>query len=220
MSYVLYYSPGAASMAVHWLLLELGVPFEAQLVDVKAGAQHLPEYRRLSPSGRVPTLTIDGVPTGESAALMMLLVERHRESRLAPLHNTRERAEWFEMMIYLANTVLPAMRGWFYAHADGDPEHASAVKAFARTQIESSMERIDALLGDGRDYLVRNQLTTADFLAVMLMRWTRNMPTPATSHANIANYVQRLRARPMFVELCAREGLKDWLNAAPANTTA
>nr|WP_230964638.1 hypothetical protein [Burkholderia cepacia] len=34
MSYVLYYSPGAASMAVHWMLIELGVPFETRLVDI------------------------------------------------------------------------------------------------------------------------------------------------------------------------------------------
>ncbi|WP_260438166.1 hypothetical protein [Burkholderia cepacia] len=38
MSYVLYYSPGAASMAVHWMLIELGVPFETRLVDIDAGA--------------------------------------------------------------------------------------------------------------------------------------------------------------------------------------
>ena len=44
MSYTLYYSPGTASMAVHWMLIELGVPFEARLVDFADGAQKSPEY--------------------------------------------------------------------------------------------------------------------------------------------------------------------------------
>ena len=77
MTYTLYYSPGAASLAVHWMLIELGVPFEAELVDIDAGAQRSPDYLRMNPSGRVPTLVIDGVPHGESTALLMLLAERH-----------------------------------------------------------------------------------------------------------------------------------------------
>jgi glutathione S-transferase len=34
--YVLYYSPGSASFAVHWLLIELGAPFEARRLDLDA----------------------------------------------------------------------------------------------------------------------------------------------------------------------------------------
>ncbi|HDR8962224.1 MULTISPECIES: glutathione S-transferase family protein [Burkholderia] len=215
MSYILYYTPGAASMAVHWMLLELGVPFETRLVDLDAGAQRNPEYLRLNSSGRVPTLVIDGVPRGESTALLMLLAERHPESGLAPQPNSPVRSEWFETMIYLANTLLPAMRSWFYAEVDGKPSNAAAVKEFARGQIEGAMEHLNCLLGDGRQYLIGNQLSTADFLALMLMRWTRNMPRPATSWPNLMRYIQRLRGRPTFVELNAREGLTEWLNETP-----
>jgi glutathione S-transferase len=213
MSYVLYYSPGAASMAVHWMLLELGVPFETRLVDIDTGAQRSPDYLRLNPTGRVPTLLVDGAPRGESTALLMLLAERHPESGLAPLPGDPERAEWIEMMIYLANAVLPAMRGWFYADTDGDPEGAAAVQAFERRQIETSMDKLDRLLGDGRHYLVGNRLSTADFLAIVLMRWTRNMPRPATTWPHLARYIERLRARPAFLDLNAREKLTEWQNA-------
>ncbi len=84
MEYVLYYSPGAASMAVHWMLIELAVSFEARLVDIEAGVQHSQGYLRLNPAGRVPTLVIDGAPYGEFTALLMLLAERHPEALLAP----------------------------------------------------------------------------------------------------------------------------------------
>jgi glutathione S-transferase len=212
MTYTLYYSPGSASLAVHWMLLELGVPFEAKLVDIDSNAQKAPEYLRLNPAGRVPTLVIDGVPHGESAALLILLAERHREKKFAPVPGASTRADWLETMIYLANTVLPAMRDWFYAEKDGDPQGAEAVKALARRRIEGAWDRLDARLADGRIHLLGNELSTADFLGTMLMRWSRNMPRPATTWKHLAPYIQRMRARPFFIEVNDREGLKDWRN--------
>ena len=53
--YVLYYSPGRASMAVHRMLIELGVPFEARLVDFASKAHKSAEYLQLNPDGMIPT---------------------------------------------------------------------------------------------------------------------------------------------------------------------
>ncbi|OLL28458.1 glutathione S-transferase [Burkholderia sp. SRS-W-2-2016] len=213
MSYVLYYSPGAASMPVHWMLVELGVPFEARLTDIDAGRQRDPEYLRLNPAGRVPTLVVDGVPRHESAALLMLLAERHPDSGLAPAPGTAERGAWFEWMVFLANTLLPAMRDWFYAASDGDPAGAEGVRALACRRIENACARLDAHFADGHEYLVGGRLSTADLLALVLLRWTRNMPRPATSGwPHLAAYIQRLRALPSFIEVNEREGLTEWRN--------
>jgi glutathione S-transferase len=213
-TYTLYYSPGAASMAVHWMLIEARIPFEAKLVNIDEGAQHDPEYRRLNPSGRVPTLIVDGVPRHESTALLMLLAERHPEAGLAPAPGTPERGEWYEWMVYFANTLLPAMRDWFYCDSDGDPAGAEAVRALANLRIAQSLDRMGEQLADGREYLIGGKLSTVDFLAVMLMRWTRNLPPKATDRANLMPYITRLRALPSFVELNEREGLTNWSNPA------
>lgn len=212
MSYTLYYSPGAASLAVHWMLIEMGIAFEATLVDIDSGANRSPEYLRVNPSGRLPALTIDAVARTESAALLILLAERHPEKNLAPLPGSAERAAWLEMMIYLANTPLPAMRDWFYAGTDGDPQGADAVKALARRRIESVWDRLDAHLSDGRTHMIGGKLSTADFLATMLMRWSRNMPRPAETWQNLAPYIRRMRSMPSFIEVNRREGLTDWRN--------
>ncbi|MGB8423018.1 glutathione S-transferase family protein [Paraburkholderia sp.] len=212
MDYLLYYSPGAASMAVHWMMIEMGIPFDTHLVDINVGNQHNPDYLRLNPSGRVPTLVVDGTPRHESAALLMLLAERHPEAALAPEPGSADRAAWLELMIYLANTLLPAMRDWFYADIDGDPAGAEAVQALARRRIEEACELLNAHLADGRDYLVGGKLSTADFLAVVLMRWTRNMPRPALGWPHLARYIRRLRALPSFIDLNAREELTEWRN--------
>lgn len=212
MPYLLYYSPGSASMAVHWMLIEAGIPFEARLVDIDAGQQRDPDYLRLNPSGRVPTLVVDGVPRHESAALMMLLAERHPESDFAPAPGSTDRAAWLEQMVYLANTVLPAMRDWFYADIDGDAAGAEAVRALARRRIEDACGHLDAHLRAGRDYLVGDKLSTADLLAVVLMRWTRNMPRSAMSWPDLARYIRKIRSLPSFIELNRRENLVEWRN--------
>jgi glutathione S-transferase len=212
LTYTLYYSPGAASLAVHWMLIEMDVAFEARLVSIDAGEQRSAEYLRLNPTGRLPTLVVDGAPHGESAALLMLLAERHPDKALAPPPGSAARADWLETMVFLANTVLPAMRDWFYADKDGDPAGADAVRALAKSRIESSWDRLDARMADGRSYLLGEELSTADFLAIMTMRWSRNMPRPATSWPHLAPYIHRMRARPAFIEVNRREGLTDWLN--------
>lgn len=213
MTYTLFYAPGAASLAVHWMLIELGASFAAERVDLDAGEQRSEAYLKLNPQGRVPTLVVDGAPVRESAALLMLLAERHPEAGFAPPPGDPLRARWMERMVELANGFLPPMRDWFYAEKDGDPAGAEAVRDLARRRIEEALAGLDADLADGRTYLLGEVLTTADFLALMLMRWSRNMPRPATSFANLAPYIQRLRARPAFIETCRREGLTEWLNA-------
>lgn len=209
--YELFYSPGTASFAVHWLLIELGVPFVAERVDLEAGEQRSPRYLALNPKGRVPTLVIDGQGYSESAALLMLLAERHPEAGFAPAAGHALRARWLEAMIYLANTLAPALRDWFYAEKDGDPADAAAVRRLAQHRIEGVWSRLEETLGDGRAYLLGADVTTVDLLGTMYMRWSRNMARPATSWRRLGEYVERMRARPAFGELCRREQLTEWL---------
>lgn len=215
MSYCLYYAPGTASFCVHWALIHIGADFAAVKIDLKAGDQREPAYLRLNPSGRVPTLIVDGAPHGESAALLMLLAERHSDAGLAPAPGSPERADWLQQMLFLANTILPAMRDIFYAETDGHPADADAVKRLALKRIHTAWERLDARLADGRAAMIGQAPGVLDFLAVMLMRWSRNLARPATDWPNLAAYVQRMRALPSYNLVCDREGLSDWRNTAP-----
>ena len=212
MSYLLYYAPGAASLAVHWMLIELGVAFRTERLDLEAGDQRSESFLRINPAGRVPALIADGRVHTESAALLMLLAERHADAGLAPAAGDPQRGAWLELTVYLANTLSPAMRDWFYADKDGAPADADAIQRLARRRIESAWDRLDAILGDGRPYLAGDRLTTVDLLATMLMRWSRNMPRPATTWPRIGPYVVRMRGRKSFQKVCDREGLSDWRN--------
>ena len=103
--YTLYYSPGAASFAVHWLLLELDVPHRLEKIDLDGGQQRSEEYLRLNPNGRVPTLVVDGRAMYECAALMLLLADRHPDAALAPNVESPERESYCQWIVHLANTL-------------------------------------------------------------------------------------------------------------------
>ena len=208
--YVLYYAPGAASLAVHWLLIELGVSFEARRLDLEAQEHKRPEYLTLNPNGVVPTLLIDGKPVYESAALISLLAERHAEAKLSPAVGTAERTTYLQWMFHLANTLQPAFRTWFYPEGAAGVANVDAARGEARPRIEAAWDRIESHLLSAGPMMCGERLSAVDFFATMLMRWSRNMPRPATSWPAIASYVARMKSRPTFRELYAREGLTEW----------
>ena len=210
--YTLYYSPGRASLAVHWMLIELGVPFEARLVDFAVKAHKAPDYLRLNPDGMVPTLVVDGEPRAESAALALLLAERHPEGRLEIPCGATGRSDYLQWMFYLASTLQPLFRAWFYADDVGGAESAEAVKAQARVRIEKVWDRVDARLLQ-TPYMAGNRLSAVDFHATMLMRWSRNMQKPADRWRAIALYLERMKALKSFGTVHQREELEIWPRA-------
>lgn len=209
--YTLYGSPSTAGTAIHWMLLELGVPFEAILLDFDKAEHKTPEYLALNPDGVVPTLIIDGAPITQMAGIATLLAERHPEAGFAPPLGTIERAEYLSWTLWLANSFQPNFRAWFYPHEPAGGEAQEAVKETARQRIEAGLARLDARLAD-RDYLVGDRFTTVDLLATILCRWTRNMPKPATAWPNLKRYLDAIRQRSALREVHVREGLTDWID--------
>jgi len=218
MSYHLYAAPGAASLCVHWMLLELQQPFELTLLDTEKQQQKSPEYLKLNPSGRIPCLIVDGEPLAETAALLMLLAERHPEAGLAPAVGSAARGRYLQWMLWLANTLMPAFRTWFYPAEAAGSAHEADAKAQARAVIEACWDRADALFADGRPYLLGDTMSAADLLLTMLMRWSRNMPRSAECWSQLAAYGERQRARPALQEVHRREGLTEWIATGGSRT--
>jgi glutathione S-transferase len=208
--YTLYYAPGAASMVVHLALLEIGAPHRLQRVDLDTGAQRDPAYLALNPVGVVPTLVIDGRPVTESAALLLVLAERHPEARLAPAPGTAERDAWHQWVLYLGTTLAATFRFWFYPEDLGAAEHPPAVREALQRRIESAWERIDAHLAAHGPWLLGSEFSGADLLLTMLMRWSRKMPRPATDWPALAALATRVRARESWKRLYEIEGLTEW----------
>lgn len=210
MSIVLYGSPSTASLVVHWLLIELQVDFELHLLDFARQEQKSPEYLALNPQGRVPTLVLDGQVLTESVAIAMHLADLYPHAGLAPPPATPERAAYYRWMLFCAYTLMPAYRDWFYPDEPAGADNVERVRASARAFLEKAWDEVAAHLHAHGPYLLGEHSSAADFVLVMLMRWSRNMPRPTDTWPALQAHAQRMKARPAFQETYRREGLTDW----------
>ncbi|KAF1688099.1 glutathione S-transferase [Pseudoxanthomonas broegbernensis] len=210
MSTVLYGSPSTASLVVHWLLIELGVEHELRQLDFDRREQKAPDYLAINPTGRVPTLVIDGQVLTESAAIAMHLADLHPQARLAPAPGTPARGAYYRWMCFCVYTLMPAYRGWFYPHEPAGEANADAARACARAQLETAWQQVDDHLQAHGPYLLGERPSAADFVLTMLMRWSRNMPRPSDGWPALHAHARRMKARPSFAEVYRREGIADW----------
>ena len=210
MSTSLYYARSTASLVVHWLLIELGIPHELHELDFDKRDQKSDDYLKLNPAGVVPTLVMDGQVITETAAILMHLADTHPRAELAPAVATTQRAQYYRWMLCCANTLMPAYRAWFYADEIAGPENAEASRLHARLKLERAWQQVADHLEAHGPYLLGAQRSSADFLLTMLMRWSRNMPRPTDRWPVLHAHAQRMKALPSFREVYAREGLTDW----------
>jgi glutathione S-transferase len=208
--YKLYYAPGSASLAVHLLLVELGVPFTLERVDLQSPLRD-PDYLRLNPHGTVPTVIIGGQPVVESGALVMALAERHPDARLCPPQGSVERALWQQWSVYLPVALGAVFRLWFMPQDLGAEQHSPAIGAALQAKIGAAFDRLNAHLEEHGPYLLGDTISSADLQLMMYMRWSRNMPKPATEWPALHKLAELLRARPSWQQVNQVEELSGWL---------
>jgi glutathione S-transferase len=204
----LYYYPGNASLLPHMMLREMGVPFELRLVDRSQNAQKSAEYLKLNPSGRIPVLVDGDLVLFETAAIVLHLVDKYPDSRLAPPTGAKDRPDFYRWIIHLTNTPQVEFRAWFYPHEHVmDEAAAPSVKQAAEQRLYRMFDVISEQLGE-RTWLVGDQFSAADLFLFMLMRWSRGMPRPARTIPNLNALAERIAARPSVQEAFAQEGIQ------------
>jgi glutathione S-transferase len=208
--YKLYWAPGSAAMAPHAMLEEIGAPFELIRVDTKTGEQHSPDYLKLNPHARVPTLVYDGDQVMyESAAICLFLADRHPEIPFVPRVDSKDRGLFLQWMAYLTNTLQEAcMHCWHpEKFVDGDSQQA-AVKEKAEQRTAEMFRFLDEQLAKSGPYLCGSNLYICDYYAVMLARWTRAMASPAHTNPNVNKLIRTVMQRPGYARMLKAEGIE------------
>ena len=74
-----YMAPGSCSTGIHILLEEIGLVFEAYIVNLPKGEHLTPEYLAINPNGTIPTLLRD-----DGVALTELRLHRDMAGQRLP----------------------------------------------------------------------------------------------------------------------------------------
>ena len=202
----LYYAPGACSLASHCALEEVGIPYETQKLNTAEGDQRKPEYLKINPRGRVPTLVVDEHVLTENVGILTYLGGGYPDAGLWP-RKTWDQAKLVSTMAWLSNTVHTTFAQMFRTerYIDGDAER-EALKAKARASYQGYLEEIDRLL-EGHKWAIANQFTVADPYLLVFYRWGNRSKMPVTSLKNYTALVKRVMARPAIQKVMADEGI-------------
>ena len=74
----LYHAAPSRSSIMHWMLEEVGEPYDLHLMSLKKGDNRAADYLEVNPMGKVPALRHGDVLVTEAAAICAYLAMRFR----------------------------------------------------------------------------------------------------------------------------------------------
>jgi glutathione S-transferase len=193
----LYTNPQSRGRIAHWMLEEIGEPYETVWVDYGAPMKS-PGYLAINPMGKVPALRHGEAVVTEAAAICAYLAEAFPDKGLLP-RDARERADYWRWLFFAAGPLEQAVTartlGWQV------PSGREAMVGFGR--YEDVLAALEALLAS-RPYVCGERFTAADVYVGAQVGWGLLFGT--------------LERRPAFEAYAARVQARDaWRRSAQLN---
>jgi glutathione S-transferase len=199
-SLVFYYAPYSSAVTVHWVLEELGVPYEKVKIDLKARDQDKPSFRALNPNGKVPTLVVDGTPIFESIAITAYLGEMYGvEKKLYPAPGPK-RGEVLKWMVWTGVSLGEAFsrhqRNSPQGHLPAEQRNEKALEA-AKKDVEEHLGILEAELTKS-PFLVGGAFTFADLYLASWGAYLKMTSYDMSKFPKVTDHINRCSARPAF----------------------
>ncbi|KOF52763.1 MULTISPECIES: glutathione S-transferase family protein [unclassified Achromobacter] len=197
----LYHAPRSRSFRILWLLEELGVPYDTEMVSIRRGDDgHRPpaDYIDIHPHGKVPALVHDGVPVFETPAIALYLTDLFPQAGLGPVVGDRQRGPYLTWLSYSTGVLEPALveRAFKLPHAG-----SAALGWASADEVEEVLTRVL----ESRPFFLGDKFSAVDIvLGGSMQHLMRVKLMPETSVFNA--YVERLAQRPAMHRALQRDG--------------
>lgn len=197
----LYFKAGACSLSPHIALIEAGLPFTSEAVDLATkktatGA----DFLKTNPKGQVPTLQLDdGEILTEGAAIVQYIADKAPASKLAPAAGTMERYRLQEWLNYIASELHKGIGSNFNAKLD------AAAKQVFRDRVANSFDWLQTAIKG--PYLMGDTFTVADGYLFNVLSWLPHIGMDLAKWPQLKAYFDRVAARPAVQKAMVEEGL-------------
>mgnify|MGYP001256343685 CR=1 FL=1 len=196
----LYYNPGVCSLSPHIVAREAGLPLEIEKVDFaserSASGRALAE---INPKGYVPALELDdGTVLTEGATIVQYLADQAPDKQLIPAGGI-ERYRVQEWLTYIATEVHKGFVPFFYPMGE-------EAKRFAREKLAKHFDWLSAQLAE-RPWVAGDRFTVADAYLFTVLNWTDHVEIDLKKWPTLAQYRQKVGARPAVQAALKAEGL-------------
>lgn len=175
------------------VLEEMELPYELQVIDLGAGDQKQPEYLRLNPNGRIPTIVDrdnDDFAVFESGAILWYLAEK--TGQFLP-QNPKSRSEVLQWLMFQMGGIGP-MQGQANVFRNYFPERIAAVTQRYQNETRRLYEVLDTRLA-GREFLV-DDYSIADIANFAWVRSYEWAGVEMTGLDNLPGWLERITQRP------------------------
>jgi GST-like protein len=168
-------TPNGAKASI--MLEEIGLPYEAHLVDFGTGDQKTPEFVSLNPNGKIPAILDPDGPGGrplalfESGAILVYLADK--TGKLVPADPAARYAtlEWVFWQVGGPGPMFGQV-GFFNKFAGREYEDKRPLQRYV-AESRRLLEVLDGRL-EGQSWIMGDDYTIAD---ISLLGWVRNLIT-------------------------------------------
>jgi glutathione S-transferase len=180
---------------VMWAVGELKIPHERVDAGMAFGVVNAPEYRKMNPNGRVPTIDYDGFVLWESNVIVRYLYAKHGPARTLEQGYAQEK--WMDWTTSTVGAPITTIF-WQLIRTPAEKRDMAAVEA-AIKQAADIFTIADAALA-AQPYLSGREFSMGDVpFGCFANRWLQ-LPIQRPDHRNLAAYYERLKSRPAFRE--------------------
>ena len=192
-----HFTPGTRAGRIIWLLEELGLEYEVNILPFTKEGLKSPEHRARHALGRVPVLEDGDVSIFESGAIIQYVLERHKDGGLKPDSNSEEFPYYLQWFHYCEGMVMPPMNTIVVHTVLLPPERRDeTVLGQAQRLLTNALKPVDENL-EGKDYLI-GDFSGADIMLGHSCFMSNRLGCVSDEMSNIKAYVEKLEARPAF----------------------
>lgn len=192
-----YHAPHSRAGTVHWMLEEIGAPYDMRVFNLAKGEQKDPAFLAVNPMGKVPALVHDGAVVTETAAIVTYLADAFPAAGLTVPIGDARRGPYLRWLFFGPGCMEPAFADRMMKREPPPPGQSGY------GDFDGMVAVLVQALGKA-PYLLGDQFTAADLMVGAAVNWglmTEVLPgDPA-----ILAYSERLTARPALRRAMARD---------------